>query len=185
MGADIHPYFETRTETGWEPTFGWQPDPEWWWERIADHKVDTGAAAITLVVEEGETEYDATVRYLKTLSMEQVVEQYGRSRYLGRLFNLPGTSYGDRFRDRDYRFFAAIASVRGSGNHKPKGLPEDLSEPVQYEYDSWEADAHSMTWFMVSDLLADPNLKGFRQIDWLREHIKDPENTRLVCWFDN
>lgn len=54
---------------------------------------------------------------------------------------------------RDYTLFGALASVRGDGL-EPRGLPDDLSEIVQDEADSWVHDAHSHSW-MYADEFAD------------------------------
>ena len=54
---------------------------------------------------------------------------------------------------RDYTLFGALASVRGDGL-EPRGLPDDLSEIVQEEADSWVHDAHSHSW-MYADEFAD------------------------------
>lgn len=53
-------------------------------------------------------------------------------------------SYGvTEIDNRNYTLFAALAGVRGSGP-KPNGLPEDLSDTVQYQWDTiWQWDGHS------------------------------------------
>ncbi|RYE96429.1 MAG: hypothetical protein EOO77_40975 [Oxalobacteraceae bacterium] len=190
MGADVHAYFEKRTQDGkWEPLWGWRPDPDYWWERIAEQKTEAGAH---IVIEplEGESEYNSIVRYYKAIPMDEVMARYGTHPLLERDFLGPKTAgekidYSDKFGSRDYAFFAAVASVRGRGAD-PRGIPDDLSPAVRGEYERWEGDAHSHTWFLCSEMLADPTLNHFRQVDvFVRKYIDDPENTRVVMFFDN
>lgn len=54
--------------------------------------------------------------------------------------------------ERNYTLFAALAGVRGDGPD-PKGLPEDVSEYVEYYSDRWDADGHSHSWEMAADFM--------------------------------
>ena len=50
--------------------------------------------------------------------------------------------HGVLLEQRDYRFFAALAGVRGEGP-EPNGLPEDMSELAQDFVDGWRENGHS------------------------------------------
>lgn len=47
--------------------------------------------------------------------------------------------------NRNYRFFAALAGVRGEGP-EPRGLPADISPIVRQEVESWGINGHSHSW---------------------------------------
>src|SRR5581483_6649473 len=58
---------------------------------------------------------------------------------------------------RKYDLFALLADVRNRGEIEPiappRGLPEDVSEPVRRESDVMGADGHSHSWFTLEELL--------------------------------
>ena len=58
---------------------------------------------------------------------------------------------------RNYALFATLANVRNYGNTdyicEPKGLPEDASEYVASEYESWVGDAHSCSYLTLQNLI--------------------------------
>ncbi|WP_148596258.1 hypothetical protein [Aquisphaera giovannonii] len=76
--------------------------------------------------------------------------------------------YENRFYSgRNYSLFAILADVRNgrgfagidTGNgfvpiDDPRGLPDDVSEPVKADSDRWDGDGHSHSWFTVAELLA-------------------------------
>lgn len=55
-------------------------------------------------------------------------------------------------RSRNYALFAALAGVRGDGP-EPRGLPEDVSQLIEDEYEGWRGDAHSVSWYLASDFV--------------------------------
>ena len=70
-------------------------------------------------------------------------------------------AYGNRIYDgRNYYLFSILADVRNRREEKvepicdPKGFPSDCSEQIRSEYTMWEGDAHSMSYFTLSELLA-------------------------------
>ena len=97
---------------------------------------------------------------------------------------------------------------------EPRGVPDDASVKVRAEHDWWESDAHSASWLTLAELLAydydqtfwDRRINGralaeegegvhlplreflgegfFGYLDGLRR-LGDPENVRIVFWFDN
>jgi hypothetical protein len=98
-------------------------------------------------------------------------------------------------RQHDDGWFAAlsrvyeveIAAEAGSKDtpdliRNARGLPPDLSPLVAIEAED-DADGIDHSWLLVSEVLARPDLAGFDQVRWLRRHILDPANTRMVFWF--
>lgn len=53
---------------------------------------------------------------------------------------------------RNYKFFAALAGVRGEGP-EPRGLPPDVSDYVQAESDDYGGDGHSHSWMLASEFM--------------------------------
>jgi hypothetical protein len=85
---------------------------------------------------------------------------YGESPYDKSELSLEGWIYCDR----SYRLFTVLAGVRSYGEviqpiAEPKGLPEDVTEVVKYEYDG---DGHTSSWFTLTELLA---------FDWHQKHL--------------
>jgi hypothetical protein len=59
-----------------------------------------------------------------------------------------------QLRNRNYELFSALANVRGDGNGpEPKGLPQDVSEYVEVEFQGWGMDAHSASWCLARDFV--------------------------------
>lgn len=54
--------------------------------------------------------------------------------------------------DRQYNLFAALAGVRGEGP-EAKGIPDNLSLGVRYEYELWESDAHSASYYDLDEFM--------------------------------
>lgn len=61
------------------------------------------------------------------------------------------------FETRNYGLFGFLADVRNYSYvpplDEPRGLPIGLSPAVREEYDGWRSDAHSMSWFLLKELL--------------------------------
>lgn len=128
------------------------------------------------------------------------------------------------FHWRSYSTFAFLAGVRNYDYCEPKGLPDDLSEDVRLEYESWEYDApHSASYLTAKELLDFDYDKKFwnrcitKQTsancwngaalaedgegeiityrdnlgEWFFKHLEElkklgePENVRIVFWFDS
>lgn len=104
--------------------------------------------------------------------------------------------YDPKARDRNYSFFAALASVRGESDRKPIGLPEDASDLSLACIKDWDSDGHSHSWMGLKEFVelwyqnawnADPKRKECAIVDalgWLRDD-ETPELFRIVFWFDN
>lgn len=60
------------------------------------------------------------------------------------------------FNWRSYGVFAFLAGVRNYSAvtpiAPPRGLPEDISNSVKADYDSWNSDAHTPSWLTVKEL---------------------------------
>ena len=125
--------------------------------------------------------------------------------------SVPSHSYW-RLCDRNYALFAALAGVRGEGP-KPKDLPEDVSEYVQYWADRWDGDAHSHSWCTAQEFMTawirvgrdinNPSVSEYHKIAlesgmnhavlafmWEMcsvdsEISSDANDYRFVFWFDN
>jgi hypothetical protein len=181
MGCDIHVIFETKNEDGtWDLTFPKVPDPKYWYENIADQ-------------EEGD--YAELSAKYEAIPMDEVLAKYGDDPRMNWDYQLPNSNepnqFGYRIReidDRDYAWFGAIAGVRGDGIREywePQGIPDDISPDGKAFIDRYGLDAHSESWLMVNEILANIMLAEFSQYKWLAECIPDPANTRMVFYFDN
>lgn len=58
---------------------------------------------------------------------------------------------------RNYSLFATLANVRNYGNtdyiDEPRGLPEDVTEAVKADSDSWGIDGHSHSYMTLKELI--------------------------------
>ena len=61
------------------------------------------------------------------------------------------------FDNRDYSVFAFLAGVRNYDHcepiSEPKGLPDDVCDEIQENFESWQDDAHSASFLTVKELL--------------------------------
>lgn len=64
----------------------------------------------------------------------------------------------DAFDDRSYGTFGFLAGVRNYSGvtpiAQPRGLPNDVSDYVRGQYDSWGGDGHTHSWLSLDELLA-------------------------------
>lgn len=100
-----------------------------------------------------------------------------------------------RFDGRNYSLFGALAGVRTRDVEPislPRHLPVDMSEQTRESLATWEGDAHSESFFTLAELLkhkiklrdaseffADTTLVRLAELD------PDPDNVRMIFWFDN
>lgn len=97
-------------------------------------------------------------------------------------------SYGrDRLSARDYDWFVlfGLRTTDKESVFDINGVPEDASPIVRRIYTRMKGDAHTPGHILVSDLFKMKGLSSYRQTKWLKRNITDPENTRLIFWFDN
>lgn len=123
--------------------------------------------------------------------------------------------YDDLFyRGRNYYLFAVLADVRNGWDIKPidepRGIPTDLSERVQTIIDAWKGDGHSHSYFTLKELLdvdwekyhyieeeedGPPYIINKKKVNYLSDFMEtidklkkldsDPNNIRIVFFFDN
>ena len=102
----------------------------------------------------------------------------------------------ERLKDgnRNYRRFAALASVRGEGHKTPKGIPIDVSDTAKYDIEQWDADGHSHSYMPLSEAAQIFLETAHNQSDYDRNdpassffgyEEDDITKVRLVFWFDN
>ena len=118
---------------------------------------------------------------------------------------------GSRGGKRDYAFFSHLCGVRASDSSEdiwpePKGLPDDISRVVEWEWEVWKLDGHSMSWEPATvfvekklaldrlrdagDKLASNEWEAYKILGWAIDEDggEDVDNTnlfRVVFWFDN
>lgn len=212
MGCDIHVYFETKNELGkWVPTFGARPG-KYWSEELVYDKVDDGSA-ITIfgppTDEELAVDDDILRRkleeYFNTLSESEIIQKYGAEPSFQWEFFLPEHENEWGYPDigsRNYHWFYHLCHESVShrfsddfvsipGGLKQRDLPDDVCPEIRNECDRMEGDAHSHSWVMCSEILENPALhtdydnQPLKHAAWIRTHIKQPEITRMVFFFDN
>ena len=95
--------------------------------------------------------------------------------------------------NRNYRRFAALAGVRGDGP-EPKGMPDDASDTAKILSEHWGSDGHSHSWFPLAEAAAiflatahQPNdfAQKYPEAHFFGCDLENPEEYRLVFWFDN
>ena len=103
---------------------------------------------------------------------------------------------------RNYNLFGALAGVRHSYMDVIsglKGLPNDVSDEICRISDDWGLNAHSHNYLTVKELIdsnyykmTDKDLDDvgvgtyfFREVINSLLELGDPENIRVVFWFDN
>jgi len=96
---------------------------------------------------------------------------------------------------RNYQLFSILADVRGNYSPivEPRGIPEDASYGYKYMCDQWDGDAHSHSYYTLTELLNvdwteydDCYLEGFlKSIERMKEIDRDTDNVRMCFFFDN
>jgi len=112
------------------------------------------------------------------------------------------------FDDRNYITFAFLADVRNYDDWipcviPPRGFPKDACEGVRMQFEEWSGDAHTPSWLTLEELMSydygvfikDDEGKPSPLSEWLGEKFfkemhqmldhGDPNNVRIVFWFDN
>jgi hypothetical protein len=121
-------------------------------------------------------------------------------------------AYDSESPGRNYAAFGLIASVRTEYSYglEAKGLPDNVSDVVQEEFDSWGGDAHSATYLtelelnqLALKLTLMSNLTNIEYSDVTRQHeylqrilaklnnvssefnLNEDTEKRMIMWFDN
>lgn len=118
--------------------------------------------------------------------------------------------------DRRYTLFSILANVRNNGEipciSEPRDIPDDVTDVVWNEYESWGSDAHSASYLTLKELIEfreeHKDQQYVKTMDelilklkiradtlsviplWAWETryevaIEDASKVRLVFWFDN
>jgi hypothetical protein len=184
MGCDIHVYFEKRTSSGWQV---WPENPkphkDWWWEQIEYDMLSTKSAHMICETTDDEEAETKIRQYLSSMSLDEAEERFGSHPRMIRDWNISHEVDG-----RDYGWFNLLAGVRGyehTAIWQPRGAPDDMSKEVRAEVERYGDDGHSHSWLMVSEMLNCVSLKSHRQTKWLRKNIPNPDDVRMVFYFDN
>lgn len=202
MGCDIHVRFERRVNDQWEPLFEYRPEPNYWWERIIEKRIESEAVFVILgepYDANNEDHYKKIEAYFEAMSLEEAEERYGNDPHFIWDYKMPvlerePVQMGDRVYEwpeidqRNYEWFGYIAGP-GRCEHltifEQRGLPDDITLRTRQYVEQWRGDGHSKSWLMVDEILARPELKKFVQYRWLEKFIEDPANTRMIFFFDN
>lgn len=146
MGCDIHPYVEQYREGVWVSVY---PDMYFDTSNYSDHEDDR--------------------KYLKELLTKFPGAVFtAKSKFRPKGTNWETRSASPFYIGRNYALFAKLADVRNNGDIQPisgeRGIPNDLSPLVAYEYACGESDWHSASYYTVDELLAyDWNTKENRR----------------------
>ncbi len=109
------------------------------------------------------------------------------------------------YNGRCYSLFGILAGVRNTSNMMIggewglKGVPDDASPQVQGMSDDWDVDGHSHNYFTVQELLdSDYNKMNKDELTTLGidpyffnttlpqlQKLGNPEDVRIIFWFDN
>lgn len=116
---------------------------------------------------------------------------------------LPDPRTDQPYVGRNYRLFGALAGVRDYNmeiiSDFAKGLPVDVSTEVCGISDSWDIDGHSHSYLTVKELIDSKYYKMskkelddigmgdffFKQVVNTLLSMGNPEDVRIVFWFDN
>jgi hypothetical protein len=104
-----------------------------------------------------------------TWAMCKSFEGQSSSQFDSRVKVLERKTLFTRARMRNYNFFADLAGVRGDGpDHK--GFPNDASPLVQEEFDRWNTDAHTPSWYSAREFVP----------IFMKNWMSDEESAELV-----
>ena len=116
---------------------------------------------------------------------------------------LPDPRTDQPYVGRNYRLFGALAGVRNYDmeiiSDFAKGLPVDVSTEVCGISDSWDVDGHSHSYLTVKELIdskyykmSQKELDDMGMGDYFFKYVVNtllsmgnPEDVRIVFWFDN
>jgi len=213
MGRDWHPYVEHLVDGSWEPKWKPVPHPSWWYEDLLEEKIQTDAARILFPKADPKEYPKLLVAYYEGLPWSDVLKEFGDRPGIKMLWRehakdtywktivagkpnnqmfWNSKNYKETLKSRNYYWFELFDI---SGYNPPllrthSGLPEKLSPELTREYsENWEADAHTIGWIMVDDLLdqykklpSEYKRGNQNKHKWLQTHA---QGCRLTFWFDN
>ena len=99
----------------------------------------------------------------------------------------------DVYGGRNYNLFGRLADVRTREGviplSEPRGIPKDASEDYKKECKYWGWDAHSHSYFYLSELVkedwVDISHEMHEIVEKLKTENKDLDTIRIVFFFDN
>jgi hypothetical protein len=103
----------------------------------------------------------------------------------------------DFYGSRNYALFGTLADVRRTPKNgpisEPRGFPDDTSEDLNIIYKGWGWDAHTPSYFSLTELINvdwtkydDVHINEFMNaIEKMKKIDQNTDNVRCVFWFDN
>jgi len=103
----------------------------------------------------------------------------------------------DFYGSRNYGLFGALADVRRTPKNgsisEPRGFPDDTSEDLNIIYKGWGWDAHTPSYFTLTELINvdwskydDVHINEFMNaIEKMKKINQNTDDVRCVFWFDN
>lgn len=126
------------------------------------------------------------------------IHAFVEKKHKGKWVMLPPSTYNKKLRERNYKRFARLASVRGVSDNAPLGVPNDASDSFLLQVDSWGVDGHSHSYmpideaamiYLETDYNPDDFDKDFPLSSYFDIDSDDSEEHsqlyRLVFFFDN
>tara|TARA_R110000772_G_scaffold2410_4_gene8624 strand:- start:85217 stop:85729 length:513 start_codon:yes stop_codon:yes gene_type:complete len=97
------------------------------------------------------------------------------------------------YRGRNYNLFEKLANVRSYNDNptsEPRGIPDDISFSFEYICKQWEGDAHSHSYFTLTELLLQQNWSEVspefeETVNKMRDVDSNTDNVRCCFFFDN
>ena len=212
MGCDIHMFAERYSTENNR------------WEKVGNEFIDF-YATMTIPVDINksigvplDTSKDILEKYLKSEEpigkVEKFIFQYldenlpdkdEKISWVDYITNdrLPNIYCDKPYSGRNYDLFYVLAGVRGDklGQiiHPPKGIPDDATQEIREPYEEWGSDAHSASYYYLSELLEcdygkmnkselEKNRLDYFFYDVLnrcKEISDDTNKFRIIFWFDN
>ena len=208
MGCDVHMFAERKNSESnkWEKVGG-----EFFYDYSLERIEEYMEHNLGLTKEESNP---MIKKYFKGVEPSNKLEDYVFNNFFVDLFSEDteevykyNTKLSDPRTDqpycgRNYGLFGVLAGVRDGSfdmiTEYLRGLPDDVSEEVSKISDDWEMDGHSHNYIYLNEILessyykmSDEELEQYGFTYFFRTVVNDlleignPDNLRLVFWFDN
>lgn len=90
---------------------------------------------------------------------------------------------------RNYMLFGILAGVRNRDVlpiSEPRGLPEDCSKEIRERHEEWSVDAHSTSYFLISELLdAREHVFEMKKYFDFKDYVSYKETGKPEQWFSS
>jgi hypothetical protein len=190
---DIAAYVAYRKAKNWSVS----DDPEVLAEESLEWRVDRHFETLDLTDEEIEARYGALPKYNRNFFPRELCdigEEWcsisSRSYNWFAAISREAMEYRFSFHEDDKVLLPKLNAFPGD-----RGVPDDVSPVVGQEIKRWSGDGHSHSWLMCREILDEPKCLGFEDAKqgwvayqhriWIERNIPDPDNTRMVYFFDN